>query len=455
MNRFRFPSMLLLCATILITLGCGKSDSDDSGGGSQDTDDSLSLDMGIPASLTGGQSQALQASPAAVVAAVALAAESSGTGQPCAYNGVTDDDPFRNGYQMTKFMVAAIATWTCVADQLITLSDLVDNSGAIIETEHDASDPNYDPKEPTHYSVTGDSITQTTIRLYYGYPRDIPPTVDEDPQFFISWNEAESGELSGRLLIDGLGINPAERQAEDPTMMRMDFDYTDVQKMVDMYLQFDDGNEWADGFRIQLTKDLTANALQQVFLAKGLIEMKRQFIPVASISEIPRFSMVTVSDKFGSGAATAEFGDVAVYMPLGPVFNNESLGDFLFTKTDNYYFQSDGDWDYILKEVTSTEYKGGSTSSDATNAAIQSYFNDLGLLSGSEVTDCLVSSGDDQNCIDLMNAVIDDGFAGQEPNQGTDPGDWRSAALASPMYLDTVYPNGVDWTGAFDWVFTP
>lgn len=46
-------------------------------------------------------------------------------------------------------------------------------------------------------------------------------------------------------------------------------------------------------------------------------------------------------------------------------------------------------------------------------------------------------------------------FRRQEPNQGSDPLDWRSMAITSPDYLTTVYPNGVSWDGAFDPSYTP
>jgi hypothetical protein len=61
--------------------------------------------------------------------------------------------------------------------------------------------------------------------------------------------------------------------------------------------------------------------------------------------------------------------------------------------------------------------------------------------------------GDD--CTELLNAIFEDGFAGQESNQGMDPNDWRSTAIQNPVYLDSVYPNGSDWNGAFDFSFTP
>jgi hypothetical protein len=59
----------------------------------------------------------------------------------------------------------------------------------------------------------------------------------------------------------------------------------------------------------------------------------------------------------------------------------------------------------------------------------------------------------DDGCTALLNAVFADGFAEQEPNQGSDPMEWRSNAIANPSVIDSIYPNGVNWDGAFDMVW--
>lgn len=445
-TRHRAAGMaLLLSASVTLLAGCGGKSADSAPADSTPA----FFDMQLPASLTGHRQSTVQASAAAAIYA------SAATDQPCAFLGEDGDNPFVNGYQMTKFMTAAVAGWTCVADQLIEVAKWVQHTGEMVETDNNTLDAGYDREEPTHYRVVDDSATQTSIYLYYGYDRATPPQIGTDPQFFISWNEAENGNTSGRLVIDALGINGLDANPEDPSMMRMDFDFDATQKHADMYLRFGPGNQWADGFRITVDKDLTANPLGQVFVARGLIKMKRQFIEVPGVTLVPNLQMYTVSDKFGNGAAIAEFSDVAVSLPLGPIFVDQNLGNFLFTKTDRYYFQADGGWDYIHKNMSSAAYQGGSNSSTETNAAVQSYFIEKGLLGGTEVTDCLASTGNDINCIALMDAIFADGYAGQEGNQGTDPGDWRSVSLAGPVYLNSVYPNGMDWSGAFDYHFMP
>lgn len=406
-----------------------------------------SLDLGLPDSLTGGTTP--------VNARVALTgAPKQGAGGPCFYQGVEDGDLFKNGYNMTKFMVSAVAVWTCVADLLIDVSDYVEHDGVIHETDNDTAAPDYDPEDPTHYSVTDDSETQVTIRMYYGFDRINPPGEGDYPQFFASWIDNGDNNIDGRLIfeVSGIEANPA-RDPEDPIAMRMDFTYSETQKLADMYLRFDANNEWAEGFRIEVSKDLEVNPLTQVFLARGLMDMKRQFVSAPGIDEIPAIKMYTVANGAGKGAAIAEFDDLGVEFPLGPFFGDQNLGSYLFTKTDRYFFEADGDWEYIFKDITGTEYKGNNNTTALTNSAIENE-DALDLPSGT-IDACVVSedSGVNDDCKALLNAIFVDGFAGQEPNQGSDPGDWRSNAMANPDYLKTVYPNGSNWEGAFEQVF--
>ncbi len=458
-----FIDSRLLISTLVVGLillsGCG-------GGGGSDNQNNegqnnVKLDMDIPDSMTGGKAQVApvaKLSKSETGKAVISKGTSSKSG-PCAYLGIDDDEPFRNGYQMTKLMVSAVATWTCIADVLIDVASFVPHDGTIRETDNNTSDPDYDREEPTHYSITDDSETQTTIRIYYGYDRITPPVVGEDPQFYISWNEVDSGDIDGRLIIDGLGVNPDNRDPEDPTMLRMDFNFTGTDETVDMFLRFDDGNQWAEGFRILLNKDLTANPLTKVFLARGMIEMKAQFFPVSGITEIPTVQIYTVSDRIGSGAAIADFQDVSLPLELNADSNNH-LGNYLFTKNEVYFFQEDGDWDWIFKNFTFADYRGGRTTPDTGGTwlpfdpSLDVIVLGLGLDPDYFTGSMCANLNDD--CTDLLNAIFVNGLEGRhEENQGTDPGDWRSDALANPEYLTSVYPNGVDWTGAFDYSYLP
>jgi len=439
---------LTLSATLLA--GCG-GDSSDTPQSTQQASSFIS--MNLPDSLTGGT-----VASNSTTAVVTAASQQSGGGVPCLYVGVADNDPFRNGYQMTKLMVSAVATWSCIADFLIDLAEaqVVPHDGVIHATNNDTASADYKPDDPTHYSITDDSDHQTTVRLYYGYPKDAPPVMGEDPQFFISWVENASSEVEGRMVINGIGINPQGHKADDPTWARMDFHFTPDQKLADMFLRFDDGNPWADGFRIRVTKDLTAPSLGQVFTAQGKIKMKAQFMPVQGVNALPSLEMYTVSDKYGNGAAVANFVDVTLAFPLN---DHNHLGNYLFTKQDNYAFRADGDPEWIYKLFTAATYEGGRTT-PATGGTVTDPSLDMisGYLWPGQANYFDTSCNDtNTDCVDLLNAIFtfDGQNWGQEPNMGSQPVDWRAAAMATPDFLQSVYPNGMDWSGAFDFSFTP
>ncbi|NOY83831.1 MAG: hypothetical protein GXO96_03220, partial [Nitrospirae bacterium] len=130
-----------------------------------------------------------------------------------------------------------------------------------------------------------------------------------------------------------------------------------------------------------------------------------------------------------------------------------------FTKNDRYFFESDGDWDWIEKVISEAVYRGNRTSpasggtwipfDPSLDLIVSGLALDADYFTGSKCANI----GDD--CLDLLNIIFEDGFADQEKNQGSDPMDWRSTATENPVYLASVYPNGTDWMGAFDLVFVP
>lgn len=407
--------------------------------------EAIELSLNLPDSLTGGRATA----PAALT--IAAAASSS---QPCAFMGVGDeDDPFKNGYRMTRFMVSTISAWTCLTDLFIDVAVTVPHDGVIRQTENNRDAASYDRDDPTHYSVSDASATQTVVRLYYDFSRNAPPIASSAPGLFVSWNKNTAGTITGRMVVDALLINGDKRKLKDPIAMRTDFTYDGNQKTADMFLRFDAGNEWAEGFRIQVTNDLKANPLQTVYVARGLMDMKRQFLPVTGVSELPQLKMYTVSDRLGKGAAVGRLVNVGLGLELN---STNHLGNYIFDKTDTYFFKADKNWNYINKLVTASAYRGGRTTPASggisLNPSLDMIEGQLNLGSGYFANTCSVVGN---SCNMLLNAIFADGFDSQEKNQGSDPLDWRSTAIASPDYLTTVYPNGVSWDGAFEPVFTP
>jgi len=442
-----------LCIATSILSGCGGS----SGGGTSAVDDNLSVRMQIPDSLTGGSDSSSPRNIANKIAGVALASK-GGSGQPCAFVGhETKDDPFRNGYETSRFLISTMATWTCVADLLIDLAAVVEHDGTILETDNDTLAPDYEADEPTHYSIADNSDSQVTVRMYYGYSRAAPPLPTEMSQFYISWDETSDDIVEGKMIID-INVIDDHNNDDDLSMMRMDFDFDENQRSADMFLQFDDDNIWADGFRIQIKKDLNASPLNQVFTAKGLIAMSGQFFPTAGISETPDIQFFTVADLLGNGATIEEVQKFSLPLLLNFFLNNH-LGDYLLSKRDVYFFEADQDWEYINKQINTSEYRGNRNTAATGgtwipfNPSIDMINTALSLPANYFTAGQCENIGDD--CNDFLNAVFVNGFSGQEQNQGSDPMDWRSTAIDNAEYLSSIYPNGLNWDGAFDQSFTP
>ncbi|MBU2864278.1 hypothetical protein KO489_10515 [Reinekea forsetii] len=379
----------------------------------------------------------------------------SGTGEPCSFNSVSDDDMFANGYNMTRFMVSAVSTWTCVADTLITLTDGLPHDGAIVATDNVKGTEGYEADEPTHYSVSDESDSQTTIRIYYGYDQELPPTSSDEAGFYLAWDSFLS-DVSGKLIINSQ-FHDEVPESDDPVQMRLDFDFSESSKVADMYMKFDDANEWAEGYRIKVTKDLTAPLSGKVFEAQGLLAMTAQYVPVNGIEALPDLSVYTVANQLGDGAAVAQMTDLVLPLELT---NTNHLGNYLTTKEDTYYFDSDSDWDYIAKTFTVATLEGGRTTAATGGTWLNPFDPSLDMIAaelelGSSYFTGSECAADGDNCVELINAVVEDGFANQEQNQGANPMDWRSTELMAPVYLDTVFPNGLNWDGAFDQVFYP
>ena len=124
--RRRYLSLIFLF--VLLT-ACAGGGGGGGGGGPSDVVTAPSLSLGLPDSLTGGATSA----PSGILVNAAVIRAAGDSGSPCFYNGVEDDDILRNGYRMTKFMVSAMATWTCVTDQIIGLAADLPNDGVIFQ----------------------------------------------------------------------------------------------------------------------------------------------------------------------------------------------------------------------------------------------------------------------------------------------------------------------------------
>ncbi len=411
---------------------------DGSDAGHQRNSNAVQADLNLPESLTG---------PRASVGGRELGgafARDGGDDFDCAYTGPENEEIFRNGYNMSKFMLSAVGTWTCIGDRIVEISVFIPDDGKVYETEHDGAAVDYDPSEPSHYRLTRVGDNKFTLHLYYSYAHGLSLPSDAQAGFYYAWLESDS-KTTGRMIIDTQALDGSD--PEDPVKTRMDFEYGDTQKKVDMYFSFDENNNFSDGFRIQVTKDLQANSDEHVFTAISKLNMIEQFEgPISGVSEIPVIDVFTVSNASGDGAALAEISDLA--FPLEIDVSNH-LGNYISNKVDTYVFDAQSNWEWIYKTFDSAELRGSDRNvSSITLDLVESL---LGL--GGDYFDnfCDVPGAD---CTDFINAVYDLGEYDQEGNQGSDPGDWRSNAISASSQLDSVYPEGFStWEGVFEFDF--
>jgi hypothetical protein len=422
---------LLFAALLLFAAGC-EEDTNSSDG--TITAEAPTLDMSFPDSLTGGTSS------------TALQNAAAGDEPDCFYDGAGQDDPFQNGYFMTKFLVGAVATWTCVADFVsLSIATLqLPTDGQVIPTGGDPEDG------PTGVSVTQDSSVQLTVRLYFN-------DNEEDPGFFVSWVQTDDG-VDGRLILNEDVFDSDD--PDEPSDMRMDFSIGEDSRSADMYIAFPAENtHQVSGFRINVARDDG----DETFVAKGILAFDGQWfsdVP-ASITETPGLRIATISNFEGDGAASAVFGDAAVEFALGPSFSDRSLGWYLFDKDDIYFFDSAGADEWISKAVTSAQYETGKTSTSADDATIEDYLSPP--LAGGEIAACVAGAGTpNQACEDILNAVFSLGLGSfVEINDSTSmPGGFRGTFISGldypGDYLDSPYPDGFDsWDGVFDMEFNP
>jgi len=200
-----------------------------------------SINMSLPTSLTGS------ANPSSSITTVEVNYAESGEPN-CSFegNGSGDSDPFKNGYTMSRFLVSTTATWMCFGDWMM---DTVMGMGwpvdGVIQT---ISEDPADPDSPTGISITQDSATKTTIRLYWN--SDITT-----PGMFISWNTV-GGTTTGKMVLGSVFMNGGD-SSDAPERMRMDFTIEDsVRQVADMFLAFPAASNVFTGFRTEVVKNL-------------------------------------------------------------------------------------------------------------------------------------------------------------------------------------------------------
>lgn len=359
----------------------------------------------------------------------------------CGFEGVAGDDPFRDGYNMTKFLVSAVATWQCFADSIIIIVAAIPfpTDGTFVEFDPDPSDPD----GPTGIRVTDNSSNQRTIELFFNGNTTTAGV-------YLSWSFGTNFE--GKLILSSAVMNdPSDPgfDADEPNNLRMDFANNGTTQTADMIISFPGTNLWAEAFRIDAVKTLSDSS----FVVRGIMSMKGQWDPTYAGLAVPTLKMFGVSDSAGLGAAMSQFVDLGTNFDLG---GGETLGSYDFTMDDRYYFLANGTSEWINKSLTSATYVGGRTASGPTLANVDSV---LGLGGTYFTAPCDATAPSD--CTDLFTAIFVNGFGGKDSNSaGPEPTGSRKTALDAGAFLATSCPADAasctfDDTDVFDQSFTP
>ncbi|MDH5750994.1 MAG: hypothetical protein OEZ59_01075 [Deltaproteobacteria bacterium] len=321
------------------------------------------LNMSLPDSLTGGTGDTTPTSSRYTPMAAG--------GDPCGFNGQHEQNWHENGYKMTRFLVAAIASWSCTADRVMQFTDIIVKMGW--PTDGVSYPVEIDPSEPNPVralSIFENDLTEPVrreVKLFWG---EITPGVPNttDAGMFFAWDTAADGTVNGRVVVDAAALHGSVA-AGQPTFMRMDFSITNDQNTGEMFLAFEAQNEFTNAFRIKVVKNL--GNIYPKYEVQGNIDVKAQFDPNYLFGELPSLKMYAVANSLGKGAAIARVAnlgfslngfDEANIVPFEPGFgtSSDNLGSFLFTKDDEYYFagNSQGTSSYTNKAITTAHHKG-------------------------------------------------------------------------------------------------
>ncbi|MDH5750995.1 MAG: hypothetical protein OEZ59_01080 [Deltaproteobacteria bacterium] len=495
MKQIRNLLMLAITAMVVLLLIAGCESPEEETAPETTTTFAPQLSMDLPDSLTGGTSIVTPTSSRYTPLAAG--------DDPCAFNGQNEQNWHDNGYKMARFMVGAVASWSCLADQIMMFTDIFvalgwPTDGTTYPLENNNST---DPNPVTAMGILVDDSADPArreVRLFWG---EASPGVANttDAGMFFAWDTSADGTVSGRVVVDAAALNGSV-EPEGPTYMRMDFSITSQHKIGEMFLAFEAQNEFTNAFRIKVTKNLDgANPLYEVM---GNIDVKAQFDTRFTADHpgyTPSLKMYAISNGLGHGAAVARIADLgfrfagfeAVYEipedPTSNIITSDHLGAFLFTKDDTYYFTNLGNGNhepvYVNKAVYSASYLGGKLFDQ------HGYLQDTGVWiyndNGDPVTwfggvateysaehaklfetpeewldwalmgapspiptpltptysNCTAAPGPSTDCVTFLNAVFQNDDFGQAANMGTEPDDYRKPLIDAATYLDTSCPN--------------
>lgn len=311
MNLLKALLGAALSLALIFALGaCGSEEddnyTDDSGTTEPVGDASISnpptLAMVLPSSLTSGAT-----TPAGPNALMVNAAE--GDEPTCDFGG--ENDPFDNGYAMTKFMVSLSQSQSCIADWMIKAitGDAAQFAG---QGKIEIGDDNAQPDDPTHIQLEKSADGNTVqLWLFFG--------ATAEPGFYLTWTNTSATDSSGQIIW---GFTDNSDDDGGPDAIRTDFTRTEDEDTNVTYMRFGAANDMKmDGFRVDVVRSGKDTAAE--YTAAGRLGMGGQWddtrLPPALTYETPVITMNTVTDADGLGGAKMNMEHSI--LPLGPVYD--------------------------------------------------------------------------------------------------------------------------------------
>ena len=437
--------LVFTVGALALTAGCDVT-TDDSASSSSSSNSSSSSDtysgsgvsvsIAYPDTLTGG-------SVTGTTALTRTIAHLGGRAEAgCFYQG--NPNWWVNGYNMTQFLIGTSATWTCIAESLITLAALLPLPNGVIIDISDATDPD----SPTGIRYSKDGEINVFEFFFDGN------TVDSD--VWTAWVESDVGsgtEVEGRLVLSDRMLSGGA----DPTDLiglRVDFYIGSSLETAGLFVAFADTTDLI-GFRADVAHDLSGTF--PAFTAKGIVELREQWdtdFVAAGITTTPDLRIITYASDDGEGATIGRFVDAGLSLNDG----TSDYGLYLFSKDDIYYFAADGSSEFINKSIDAASYVGERSISTTSLDYVEAL---LGLGAPYFDTFCYdeTATDDASDCTafvqSLFQYVDPDGntLFGMEPNSGTVPADSRFDLINGVTdgdYLDSALPVDV-----FAQTFTP
>ena len=345
-----------------------------------------------------------------------LPTRSSSDEPNCKYVNGLNDDMFRHGYHLTKYLSQVGAAYSCFADWVMkkTVEWDIPTDGKVYDVKANKE------SEPTGVSVVKDSPTQHSLRFFYRKKT-------EDPGWLVSWKK-NGEQVSGRIVFDNDVVRKTLNANDDPRKVRIDFIKTNDQLTLDIYALFPTHNK-TESFRMNLIKKLTGSDTESDKIKiKGYLITRVQPYKdsnSSSITDQPVFKIAAISDANGKG------GTVTVVDKL--LMGSSTYGYFLTQFKDKFAFTNTQPSEWIKKTMQNAELKiSGPQSGCNSNSTCTAKWNTW-------IQDPAISAQ-----LEMQNA-------GSEPNDARS--DFANNFVDS-QYLDQVYPDReTSWNSVFDMRF--